>query len=192
MAQKDTSLSPLLGGAPPAEGLPGMSAPSPLPAAEAPTAQGTSAGVVEPSITEKMLSHAQGRFDAVEKVYKQLGRIRKGLDGLIEKGDAVTSDDVLDEMALLVAHGADPKSLAAIVAGNTAEGIGPMPPGGEALSGWLLNTEASIVAPAEAALKPAMALARHQLGVSAVHAMLGAHGASAPQAAAPPPSPLLH
>ena len=144
-----------------------------------------------------MLSQAQGRFDAVKKVVTQLGRIRKGLDGLVAKGDAVTSDDVLDEMADLVAHGADPKNLAAIIVGNTQAGVGPMPPGGEPLAGWLQNTEAHIIAPAEAQLRPAMALAQHQLGVAAVHKLVEAHakatgaGTGGAMPPSPPASPVL-
>ena len=169
-----------------------------------------------PSFPDKMLSEAKARYDAVEKVTKQLGRTRKGLDVLIAKGDVVTSDDVLDEMATLVAHGADPKALAAMIAGNTEAGVGPMPPGGEPLAGWLRNAEGSIVAPMEAQLRPALALAQHQLGVAAMHKMIEVHGkaqaaqgtqaasptpaspALAPSApspppfASPPPSPLLH
>ena len=170
-----------------------------------------------PSFPDKMLSEAKARYDAVEKVTKQLGRTRKGLDALIAKGDVVTSDDVLDEMATLVAHGADPKALAAMIAGNTEAGVGPMPPGGEPLAGWLRNAEGSIVAPMEAQLRPALALAQHQLGVAAMHKMIEVHGkmqgagqgGQAPQAASPapaspalapspppfaspPPSPLLH
>jgi len=140
------------------------------------------------SFTSKMLDQAKGRFDAVKKVYTQLTRIEKGLSGLIAKGDSVTEDDVLDEMATLVAHGADHKALAAMVAGDTPAGVGPMPPGGEPLAGWLKNAEEQIVVPAAAKLRPAMALAQHQLGVAAVHHLLESH---APAGAAQAPSPLM-
>ncbi len=178
--------SPLLGTAPP-QGVP--SVPDAW-ASEAPTAPPP-----QPSFTDKMLSQAQGRFDAVKKVVTQLGRIRKGLDALVAKGDAVTSDDVLDEMADLVAHGADPKNLAAIIAGNTQAGVGPMPPSGEPLAGWLRDAEARIIAPAEAALRPAMALAQHRLGVAAVHKLVEVHAkaqaAGQATAQAPGASPAL-
>ena len=128
-----------------------------------------------PSFPDKMLSQAQARFDAVAKASKQLGRVRKGLDALAAKGDAVTSDDVLDEMASLVAHGADPKVLAAMIAGNTQAGVPPMPQGGQPLAGWLTSTERDVVAPAEARLRPALALAQHQLGVAAVHKLVEVH-----------------
>ena len=173
--------SPLLGGAPPS-GVPAV--PRPSSDDDAPT---TPAPAL--SFTDKMLSQAQGRFDAMKKVYTQLGRIRKGLDALVAKGDAVVSDDVLDEMADLVAHGADPKVLAAMIAGNTQAGVGPMPPGGEPLAGWLRNAEAGIVAPAEAQLRPAMALAQHQLGIAAVHKLVDTHAkAQAAQTLAAPPA----
>jgi hypothetical protein len=98
----------------------------------------------------------------------------------------VTSDDVLDEMADLVAHGADPKNLAAIIAGNTQAGVGPMPPSGEPLAGWLQDAEARIIAPAEAQFRPAMALAQHQLGVAAVHKLVDAHAKATGAGAASP------
>ena len=184
MPQQDETTSPLLGGAPP-ENLPGMasvgSGGGAAPSAPSPA----------PSFPEKMLGQAQGRFDAVKKVYDQLDRVRKGLDKLVEKGDAVTDDDVLDEMSNLVAHGADPKNLAAIIAGNTPAGVGPMPPGGEALAGWLKAAETGIIAPAEAQLRPAMALAQHQLGVAAVHHMIDTHARGASAQGAPPMSPAL-
>ena len=201
--------SPLVGGPDPA-GVPGMAS-VPGAADDAPPTTPQQ----PPSFTEKMLGEAQGRFDAVKRVYTQLGRVRKGLDALGEKGDAVTEDDVLDEMATLVAHGADPKTLAAMIAGNTQAGVGPMPPGGEPLAGWIREAEARIVAPAEAQLRPAMALAQHQLGVAAMHHIVDTHakaqaaggGQPAPAPAspalaapsgpaapmdAPSPSPLLH
>ncbi len=180
--------SPLLGSVTTdAEGLPGM---TPV-ARNDGTSTATPTPSSAPSLPEKMLGQAQGRFDAVKKVYDQLDRVRKGLDKLVEKGDAVTDDDVLDEMATLVAHGADPKNLAAIIAGNTPAGVGPMPPGGEALAGWLKAAGAGIIAPAEAQLRPAMALAQHQLGVAAVHHLIDAHAKVNAAAVAPPASPAL-
>jgi len=179
--------SPLLGpsanaGATP---LPGASA------SEAPTAPPSEATASQQSFTSKMLTQAQGRFDAVEKVSKQLGRVRKGLDSLVEKGDSVTSDDVLDEMADLVAHGADPKNLAAMIDGNTQAGIQPMPPGGEPLAGWLRDAEEKIIALAESQLRPALALAQHQLGVAAVHRMVELHAKAQGGSAQPgTPNPL--
>lgn len=176
--------SPLLG---PSGASPGS---TPLPEATSPDAT-PAAPPSPPSFPDKMLSQAQGRFDAVEKAFKQLGRIRKGLDTLVEKGDSVTSDDVLDEMATLVAHGADPKVLAAIIAGNTQAGVQPMPPQGEALAGWLTAVERDIVAPSEAQLRPAMALAGHQLGVAAMHKLVDMHAkAQAAGAQAAQPNPL--
>lgn len=179
--------SPLLGNPPPS-GVP--SVPGPADASNV-----ASPPPPAPSVPEQMLSEAKGRYDAVHKVVTQLGRTRKGLDALVAKGDAVTSDDVLDEMAELVAHGADPKNLAAIIAGNTQAGVGPMPPSGEPLAGWLRDAEARIIAPAEAALRPAMALAQHQLGVAAVHKLVEVHAkaqaAGQATAQAPGASPAL-
>jgi len=179
--------SPLLGGPPPS-GVPSV------PSAASDSVEGMSAPPSPPSVPTRMLSEAQGRYDAVKKVVTQLARTRKGLDALVAKGDAITSDDVLDEMAELVAHGADPKNLAAIIAGNTQAGVGPMPPGGEPLAGWLKAAEQNIIAPAEAAFRPAMALAQHQLGVAAVHKLVEVHAkaqAATQASIEPPTSPAL-
>jgi len=151
-----------------------------------------------------MLSQAKGRFDAVNKAAKMLGKVRTGLDTLRDLGDSVTQDDVMDEMSDLIAHGADPKTLAAMIAGHSDAGVGPMPPGGQPLEGWLANIESQMIAPAEAQLRPALALAQHQLGVAAMHRVVelsqrgggaargGGAGGAAPASgatSAPPPSP---
>jgi hypothetical protein len=129
-----------------------------------------------PSFPDKMLSQASARFDAVKKEFDKISRIRGGLDSLIEKGDSVTQDDVLDEMSSLVAHGIDPKLFAAMMAGNSEQGVGPMPPQGEPLAMWLGRVDSDMLAPYEAQLRPAMALAQHQLGVAAIHSIVGFHG----------------
>ena len=137
------------------------------------------------------LDQAQARFSAMKKEVARIGSIRKGLDALGKLGDTVTSDDVLDEMADLVAHGADPKMFAAMMAGNAGQGLQPMPPQGEALAQWLGKVSTDLLAPYEAQLKPAMALAQHQLGVAALHKMVDLHakaGASGAQPPAPAPT----
>lgn len=152
------------------------------------------------SFLDKHLAQSQAKFDMMQKEAKRIGDIRKGLQSLEKLGDAVTSDDVLDEMAELVAHGADPKMFAAIMAGNGDLGVGPMPPQGQALAGWLGKISEEVLGPYEAQLRPAVALAGHQLGVAAMHKMveLGAKskggvatpgGAAAPPEGAPPPAP---
>ena len=150
-----------------------------------------------PSFPDKMLSQASARFDAVKKEFDKISRIRGGLDSLIEKGDSVTQDDVLDEMASLVAHGIDPKLFAAMMAGNSEQGVGPMPPQGEPLAMWLGRVDSDLLGPYEAQLRPAMALAQHQLGVAAVHKLIEVHakgvgggGQSGLAGPAEPPSPL--
>ena len=173
--------SPLLGNPPPS-GVPSVPEPADASNVASPPSPA-------PSVPEQMLSEAKGRYDAVHKVVTQLGRTRKGLDALVAKGDVVTSDDVLEEMSDLVAHGADPKYLAAIIAGNTQAGVGPMPPGGEPLAGWLRNAETTLVAPMEAQMRPAMALAQHQLGVAAMHKLVEAHVKGGGAGAAPMQSP---
>lgn len=152
------------------------------------SAEPTSPPRAQQSFTDRMLGEAQAKYDAVKKEETKVARVRKGLDKLAELSDAVTSDDVLDEMALLVAKGADPKVFAAMMAGNAQEGIPPMPPQGEPLAKWLATIDADMIGPYEAKLKQAVALAGHRLGVAAMHKMVDAHAQAAqqaPQGAAP-------
>ena len=180
MAQNDTPEGGLLNPTPPATMGQGADALS-----EAPSAPPS-----PPSFFDTHLSQAQARFNAVQKEVKKIGGIRKGLDALGRLGDTVTSDDVLDEMSDLVAHGADPKMFAAMMAGNSDVGVGPMPPQGEALQGWLGDISEKLLRPYEEQLRPAAALAQHQLGVAALHKMVELHAKASAPAVGAQPNPL--
>lgn len=124
------------------------------------------------SPVDQLYSQSRERFKIVQGEVAQIERLRAGLDRLLEKGDMVTQEDVLDEMSELVARGADPKMFAAIMAGNPQGGLPPMPSGGQALAGWLSTTEQQVIAPYEQQLAGALALTQHQLGVSAMHKII--------------------
>jgi len=167
-----------------------------LDGADTPMPEGDSSGPTQPppppSFPDKMLSQAQARFDAMKSEVASVAKLRKAFDTLTDKGDAVTEDNVLDEISTLVAHGADPKMFAAMISGNAQSGVGPMPPQGEPLARWLMEISQGVLAPYEAKLRPAMALAQHQLGVAAMHKMVDVHAkqfaAQAPLSPLPAPN----
>lgn len=138
---------------------------------------------------------AQNQFDAVSSASTRMNRLRSELDSLRELGDTVTPDDVMDSAGRLVASGADPLSLAGLLADMPEQG-------GEALAGWVAQHDEAAQQKA-GQIDQAQQVAKHQLGVSAIHAMAGqvvgaaaAGGAAgaAPTAAAPAPAanPLMN
>jgi len=159
-------------------------------------------GLVPPApdhapMLDSMFTQAKAKFDAISKADGLMSKVRKELDTLTEKGPAVTQDDVLDGMAQLVAHGIDPKTLTGLMAGNPQTGEPPMPLESGALAQWLGHQD-QVFAQQEAALKPQLDLARHQMGVAALHSLVhnhvtqgpgGTSGAVPNASPGPPPSP---
>lgn len=136
---------------------------------------------------DAMHKQAQARYAQTDKADKMMGMIRSGLDKLVSMGDAVTQDDVLDGMATLVAKGIDPKGLTSLMAGDPQTGAPPMPDGGPGLAAWLQQQDA-VLTHQEAQLAPHVALTRHQMGVAAMHALVGHHvenGGTPPASEAP-------
>lgn len=112
---------------------------------------------------------AKAAYDQTGKALGILDHMRKGLERLSDKGDMVTSEDIISEAGKLVAHGIDPMALAGILAEMPQEG------GGEALGGWIMS-HAIQAAQAEAQVMAAHEAARHQMGVTALHVIM-AHDA---------------
>lgn len=116
---------------------------------------------------------------------------RRELESLLDLGPSVSSEDVLEGMAKLVAQGADPKVFTSMIAGGAA-GSPPMPDSGEALSQWLLAQE-EMLQQKEAALRPAVAQIGLQAAGAALHVLVNHHvrGGAKPRAepSAPPPTP---
>jgi hypothetical protein len=145
------------------------------------------------SMLDKMHDQAKAQYEATQKPAKMIDAVRKGLGNLQAKGEAVSQDDVLEEMASLVANsGASPKSMVMLMAGNPAGGQPPMPDSGPALAQWL-NQQEQMLSQKEQQLKPVQDLARHRLGVAAIHSLVGDHITSSQTPAnliSPNPAPL--
>ena len=119
------------------------------------------------------LKQAKAQYDSVAKVHGLAMEFRTELDGLVAKGEAVTDDDVLDSMARLVGHGADPKQLGAIISGQGGQ---PMPAGGQGLAGWLQAQEQKF-AQMEQQIEGPMAQARLGVLQAATHMLVAHHQA---------------
>ncbi len=138
---------------------------------------------------------AKANFSKIAEVHKNFSTVRSGLDSLSKLGEAVSAEDVVEELGKLVAAGLSPEPLIAMMAGDPASGQAPMPEGGPALQAWVQGMEQKFGGQ-EAKLGDAHAQAQHQLGVSAAKVLLAHHiadkvrgGGAAPQApqASPPP-----
>lgn len=117
---------------------------------------------------------SQARYAKIDKADKTMQLVRSSLDKLTSMGDAVTQDDVLDHMADLVAKGIDPKQLTSLMAGNPQTGAPPMPFAGGPLSQWLQQQDQTLQQQ-EQQLAGHVALSRHDMGVAAMHALVGHH-----------------
>src|SRR6202012_2972788 len=108
---------------------------------------------------------ASAQYAATGKAMGRMDKIRTGLGALTKMGSAVTPEDVIEGAGKLVAGGESPMEVASLLA--------DMPQGGEALTAWLAEHTATTAAK-EAQIKSVHEAARHQLGVSSIHA-LAAH-----------------
>ena len=117
------------------------------------------------------LDSAKAKYDSVAKVHGLAQEFRAELDALVSKGEAVTDDDVLDAMARLVGHGADPKQLGGIIGGSGGQ---PMPEGGQGLAGWLQAQEQRF-AQMEQQLEAPMGQARLEAMQAATHMLVAHH-----------------
>ena len=162
-----------------------------------------------PAPSDPMASLVQAHGEAkaahakLSAVASMQSKVRAELDELVKMGPNVSQDDVLEGMSKLVAGGADPKAMIALMAGNPQTGAPPMPNSGEALASWLQQQD-SMLQQHEQALGPAQEATQHALGVTATKVLLGHHIAKqlqaagqnnadmAPPTAAAPSNPLVH
>lgn len=117
-------------------------------------------------------SRNKALYELTSKALRQIDTVRKSLDRLAEKRDVVTMEDIIHEAGKLVGHGIDPAALAGILADAPQEG------GGEALGAWIAG-HADNMMKQEAALMQEHKLIQHNMGISAIHAMMAhANGTS--------------
>lgn len=119
---------------------------------------------------------AAARFAKMKQACQTLDKVRKELDHLVALGDTVTQEDVVKAGSGLVAAGLG----AAAVAGILAD----MPDGGEALQGWVVQHDQE-TQQREAQAQRALAITRHELGLTAFRHIIGHSAETAEQPAAP-------
>lgn len=143
---------------------------------------GAPAGSAAGSDLRSRLIQAHGTskamFDHTGDLVARADRARIALAALAAMGDQVTQEDVVKEAGGLVAKGEDPLVLAGL--------LSDMPEKGEALAAWVAD-HAQKAAQTEAQIAQAHEMAKHQLGVNALH-VLQAHGGGASPGASPGPS----
>ena len=145
---------------------------------------------------EAQHDQAKAQFGKIGEVNKNFETVRRGLDSLVKLGDAITSDDVIEEIGKLVAQGLSPEPLIAMMAGDPQNGVPPMPESGQALAAWVQSHEQQFVQH-ERQLGQIHSMAQQRLGLSAAKVLVahhiadkvrgGAGATPAPQPQAPPP-----
>lgn len=140
------------------------------------------------NILEAQHGRNKAAFEATNKALAGMDSLRQSLARLTEKGDVVTPEDVIEEAGKLVGRGLDPMALAGVLADMPQQG------GGQALAGWLAQ-HAMAAAASEQQIKAQNNVARHAMGVSALHELMGHSIGQAlmPQQGEPgfePPNPL--
>lgn len=109
--------------------------------------------------------HAKALYDRTSQAMEHLHDLGSKLSELGKLGDQVSPSNVIETAGDLVASGRfSPTEMAGYLV--------DMPPGGQALAGWvqqhLQNNQANL-----AQVKPMHELARHEMGASALRALLG-------------------
>lgn len=131
------------------------------------TPQPQSAGAHDfAKVAGELHSAASARFDKVLEVGGQLTAMREQLDRLVNLGDQIEMTAVVEAAGDLTAKGIDPKMLATLLA--------QAPQGGETLAGWIKQLDDKIKGDEQQFAQLATE-ARHELGVSALHALTAEH-----------------
>lgn len=133
-----------------------------------------------PSISDALgaaHSSAAALFASTAKATAQASSIRNELAELSRLGDSVTPEDVIEGAAKLVGEGLDPMQMAGVLAN--------MPTASGALAPWVEQHLQAMDAHLPQ-LAQTHAVARHELGMSALRGIVG-HAVGG-QAAGPPPS----
>ena len=113
---------------------------------------------------------AAARFGKIEGVAKMTAATRQGLEHCLALGDTVTTEDVVEAAAGMVAAG--------VPAMEVASTLADMPTGGEALQAWLAQ-QSEVLAGQEAQVAAGLANAGFDLGVAGLHHLLAYSAESA-------------
>lgn len=119
----------------------------------------------------EMLSHFNGmqdqaaaRFQTMKEAVKRLDMVRKELDHLVSLGDTVDTEALVKAAGKLVAGGFGAVQVAGLLA--------DAPEQGEALQSWIAEQDQQ-VAQRETQAQRALAMTRHELGLTALRHMIG-------------------
>jgi len=129
------------------------------------------------------LKYAQNRFDTNMKAQRVLDHLRVELDQLMEMGDMVRPENVIESAGRLVGHGIGATQLAQIMSDMPAQG-------GEGLASWIRMHDVTITN-AERQLAQQTSVIQHQLGVAGIRSIAATHmqqEAMGPQMAGQPVS----
>lgn len=112
-------------------------------------------------------NQSKAQYEMGMKAQGVLDHLRTELDILMEKGDIIRPEDVIEAAGRLVGHGLGAAQLAQIMSDMPATG-------GEGLASWVRMHEQSIFA-VEQQLAQQNNMMRHQLGVSSIKSLAASH-----------------
>src|SRR5215469_16237823 len=115
----------------------------------------------------QQLKYSQSQFKQGQQAQQVLDHLRRELDSLMEMGDTVRPEHVIEAAGRLVGHGIGATQVATIMSDMPAQG-------GEGLASWIRMHEA-VVSQAEMQLIQENRLIQHNMGVAAVSAMAATH-----------------
>lgn len=114
----------------------------------------------------KVHAATKSRYDKLSTLNDQTNLISSELSQLMEMGDMVEPGDVTEAAARIVAAGVDAKQMAGV--------LSSMPSGssGDALAAWVAQSSQELMQKQEQ-LQPALAEARHDMGVAGLQMVAG-------------------
>jgi len=136
--------------------------------------------------TPSALDTSVAQFEDLQHRLGLLDMVKRSLGDLLDKGVALSSQDVTDAAGRLVAGGLKPEAMASL--------LSQMPDKPEALQQWVQHY-AELTEQREEQLESAMTAARHQMGVAGMvtlaglldgHAATGGSGNQQPQPSTQP------
>lgn len=150
---------------------------SPAPGLEQPQGDTAPPPPVPMTDMHDQLEMMQAQYSQLMSIRGLLDKIRVELTSLQKLGDLVTSEDVVRGAGNLVAAGANPADMAAL--------LSSMPEGGQALQQWI-SGNAEMVGQKEGELDGPLQMMRHELGVAALRTLAADHLGNPPSASSPP------
>lgn len=126
----------------------------------------------DPLFNQLSAAHDQAKamFDHTSDLFDKMKPIRNALDSLIKKGDVVSNEDVVKAASKVVSSGSMTPNEMAVLLSRMPSTEGP------ALAQWVQQMDQTVQAQ-EAQLEQGHAIARHEMGVSAMRLLQYAHQA---------------